>query len=148
MDAYAALRSTLQQGLPALAVTDHPEEITRAETMLAIRIRQARQGARRGDIFTEKIRPAFRQLLRPETTAGTCELIADDNPGEFSYQVNDTYPKKRPVSTVPASMLDVLPRLPADVEYRFLRHDLVLHDLRANVILDRMEEAIECPPRK
>lgn len=147
MDAYAELRSRLEQGLPALAVTDHPAEILRAETMLATRIRQARQGARRGDIFAKGIRAAFRQLLRDETNAGTCELIGDDNPGEFSSPVNGTYPKREPVSTVPASMLAVLPRLPADVQYRFLRHDLVLHDLRANVILDRMEEAIECPPR-
>ena len=120
MDAYAALRRSLQEGLPALAVTDNPSEILRAEQLLAQRIRQARAGAGRGDIFTEQIRRGFRQLLRPVTNAATCELIHDDNPGEFPYAINSEYPKNKPLSTVPAAMLAVLPRLPEDVWYRFL----------------------------
>jgi hypothetical protein len=144
MDAYATLRRSLEEGLPALAVTDRPGEIRRAEQLLAQRIREARAGARRGDIFTEDIRRGFRQLLRPVTTAATCEAIRDDNPGEFSYAINDEYPKNKTVSTVPAAMLAVLPRLPADVWYRFLDRNLILHDSRANVILDRIDDAVRC----
>jgi len=144
MDAYAALRRSLQEGLPELAVTDRPIEIRQAEQLLAQRIREARAGAGRGDIFTEKIRRGFRQLLRPVTNAATCEVIRDDNPGEFSYAVNSDYPKNKPFSSVPAAMLAVLPRLPEDVWYRFLDHDLILHDSRANIILDRIDNAIRC----
>ena len=144
MDAYAELRRSLQEGLPALTVTDHPSEIQRAERLLAARIRKARAGAGRGDIFTEDIRRGFRQLLRPVTNAATCEVVRDDNPGEFPYAVNSEYPKSKPLSTVPASMLAVLPRLPEDVWYRFLDTDLILHDSRANVILDRIDNAIRC----
>ena len=144
MDAYAALRRSLEEGLPPLAVTDRPEEIVRAERLLAERIRRARAGAGRGDIFTSEIRRGFRQLLRPVTNAATCEVVRDDNPGEFSYAVNSEYPKGKPLSTVPASMLAVLPRLPEDVWYRFLRRDLILHDSKANVILDRIDDAINC----
>ena len=145
MEAYAGLRRTLEQGLPPLAVTERPEEIRRAERLLAARIRKARAGASRHDIFTQETRRAFRQLLRRVTNAGICEAIRDDNPREFRYRVNDEYPKDRPVSTVPPAILGVLPALPADVHYRFLRHDLILHDTRANVILDRIDEAILCP---
>jgi hypothetical protein len=144
MDAYAQLRRSLEEGLPPLTVTDNPSEIQRAERALAQRIRKARAGAGRGDIFTEDIRRGFRQLLRPVTNPATCALIADDNPGEFQYPVNAEYPKDRPVSTVPAAMLGVLPRLPDDVFYRFLDTDLILHDTRANVILDRIDNAIRC----
>jgi hypothetical protein len=144
MDAYGALRRSLEVGLPPLAVTDNPSDIVRAEELLAERIRRARAGARRNDIFTEETRRAFRQLLRPVTNAATCEAIRDDNPGEFSYAVNATYPKDRPLSTVPPSILEALPRLPQDVWYRFLRRDLILHDSRANVILDRIDNAIRC----
>ncbi len=49
------------------------------------------------------------------------------------------------LTSVPASMLNVLPRLPDDVWYRFLDRDLILHDSRANVILDRIDDAIRCP---
>ena len=145
MDAYSELRRALEQGLPALKVTGNPTEIHQAEILLAQRIREARRGADRGDIFTENIRKGFRQLLRPVTNAATCKAMRDDNPGEFFYPVNSSYPKDKPFSSVPASMLNVLPRLPDDVWYRFLDRDLILHDSRANVILDRIDDAIRCP---
>ena len=146
MDTYAGLRRALEDGLPPLTVTDNPSEIHRAEILLAQRIREARAGAGRGDIFTEDIRRQFRQLLRPVTNAVTCAVVRDDNPGEFAYAVSSAYPKDRPLSSVPASMLNALPRLPPDVWYRFLDRDLILHDSRANVILDRIDDAISCPP--
>ncbi len=145
MDAYAELRRALEEGLPALKVTGNPTEIRQAELLLAERIREARRGAGRGTIFTENIRRGFRQLLRPVTNAGTCSVVKDDNPGEFAYAVNSAYPKDKPFSSVPVSMLNVLPRLPDDVWYRFLGRDLILHDSRANVILDRIDGAIRCP---
>ena len=145
MDDYAKLRSTLQKGLPALEVTAKPSEIEQAERLLAERIRKARTGARRHDIFTEETRHAFRQMLRPVTTAATCAFLRDDNPSEWFWAVNSEYPKQHPVSSVPPSMLDVLPRLPEDVFYRFLDTDLVLHDARANIMLDRIDNAIRCP---
>ena len=144
MDAYAALRRSLEEGIPALAVTDNASDIYRAERLLADRIRRARAGAGRGDIFTGPIRRGFRELLRPVANSATCAAIRDDNPGEFSYAVNADYPKRKPVSTVPASILAVLPRLPPDIWYRFLDRDLILHDTRANVILDRIDDAIRC----
>jgi hypothetical protein len=144
MDEYAALRASLQQGLPALAVTDNPTEIQRAERLLAARIRRARSGADRHDIFTEESRRAFRQLLRPLATPGNCAFIADDNPGEWRWAVNSEYPKERNISSVPPSMLAALPQLPEDVYYRFLDTDLVLHDTRANIMLDRIDNAIRC----
>ena len=144
MEEYAKLRRSLQQGLPALVVTDNPTEIRRAERLLAQRIRRARAGAARHDIFTEETRRAFRQLLRPATTAATCAFIRDDNPGEFGWAVNTEYPKSRPLSSVPPAMLAVLPQLPEDVFYRFLDTDLILHDTKANVMLDRIDNAIRC----
>lgn len=144
MDAYAMLREEMQQGVPRLKVTDDPKEIIRAEEMLAARIRRARSGARRHDIFTQEIRNGFRKVLRPFATKAICEQIADDNPGEFGYRVNATYPRGIPVSTVPAAILAALPQLPPDVNYRFLETDLILHDTRANIILDRIDEALDC----
>lgn len=144
MDEYAALRQSLQKGLPELVVTDKPTEIQRAERLLAERIRRAREGSGRHDIFTDEVRRAFRQLLRPHVTPGNCAFIADDNPGEWRWSVNSEYPKERMISSVPPSMLAALPQLPADVYYRFLDTDLVLHDTRANIMLDRIDDAIRC----
>lgn len=144
LDAYANLRRQLAQGLPPLVVTDRPEEIFRAERLLAERIREARESADRGDIFTRETRRVFQQLLKPLATEANCNAILEDNPGEFGYAVNADYPKNRPFSTVPPSMIAALPRLPEDIWYRFLDRDLILHDSRANVILDRIDDAVRC----
>jgi hypothetical protein len=145
MLSYAELRAELQRGLPALRLTDSPREILRAEHALAKRIRAKRSAAHGGEIFTPDIASAFKHALVLETRPSTCASIFDDNPGTFSYSINDTYPKRRPLSTVPPGILILLPRLPADVEYRFLGQHLILHDTRANVILDRIPDAIDCP---
>jgi hypothetical protein len=141
---YAELRDELQRGLPPLRLTDDPREIREAEQALARRIRKVRSDAHGGEIFTPEIAAAFRHALVLETRTSTCASILDDNPGSFSYSINDPYPKRRPLSTVPAGILILLPRLPADVEYRFLGQQLILRDTRANVILDRIVGAIDC----
>jgi hypothetical protein len=78
--------------------------------------------------------------MTPEILA----TIKDDNPGQFSHRINGDYPKRRPLSTMPGAFLLVLPALPDGLEYRFLGPNLVLHDTRANVILDTMSCAIAC----
>jgi hypothetical protein len=144
IDRYVELRAMLEQGLPPLRVTEDPAEILAAESALAERIREARSDARRGDLFTPDIGAEFRRVLLLEMDTHTRAAIMDENPGAFSHRINGTYPKERPVSTVPATVLALLPRLPDDIQYRFLGPHLVLHDIRANVILDRLPCAIRC----
>jgi hypothetical protein len=142
---YSELRSTLEKGLPPLTVTDSPTEIRRAVHALAERIRVARAGAQQGEIFTPTISVEFRRVLLLEMNANTWAAIMDDKPGEFSNQINGTYPEERPLSTVPPNVLAVLPRLPDDIQYRFVGRHLILLDTRASVILDRIPYAIKCP---
>ena len=141
---YVELRSELRKGLPALRVTDDPAAIRRAERALARRIRSARSKARQGDIFTPTIGVEFRKALLVVMDVKTWESIMDDNPGAFSARINGTYPEKKPLSTVPVSILAALPKLPDDVEYRFLGRHLVLLDTRARVLLDGIPYAIQC----
>jgi hypothetical protein len=143
--AYFELRSALETGLPALTVTDDPSAIRRAERALAKRIRVARAEAKQGDLFTPSISVEFRKALLLEMDANTWAAIMDDNPGEFPAQINGTYPKGKPLSTMPPNILAVLPRLPGDIEYRFVGRHLILLDTRAKVILDRIPFAIPCP---
>ncbi len=140
---YLALRQTLEAGLPPLVVTDDPADILHAERALARRIRAAR-APRPGQLFTRDIRAEFRRVLRLEITADTVESITGENPGEFSHDINGTYPKDRALATTPPDILTLLPPLPGDINYRFLGRMLVLHDTRANVILDRIPCALAC----
>ena len=141
---YFELRSTLEQVLPPMRVTEDPAEIRRAQRALAKQIRAARDGAQEGDIFSPAISVEFKEVLALKMNAKTWAVIMDDNPGEFSHEINGIYPDGKPYSTVPGTILAVLPRLPDAVEYRFLGRHLLLLDTRANVILDRIPYAIEC----
>ena len=139
---YFELRRTLEEGLPPLKVTNDPGEFMRAELALARRIRVAREGDEQGEIFTQVISGEFKRILLLEMNASTWAAIMDDNPGEFSNLINGAYPKSKPHSTVPANIMARLPRLPKDIQYRFLGRHLILYDVRANVILDRIPYAI------
>jgi hypothetical protein len=142
VSAYAALRDEMAQGLPPLQV-DEPGEVQKRVRALAAKIRAARKGAKRGDIFTAAISRRFQDALR-RMDENTWADIADDNPGDFSKHVNDSYPEKKTFSTVPANILALLPQLPADVEYRFLNRHLILLDTRASLIVDWIPFAIQC----
>lgn len=148
--AYAELRKSLEEGLPKLEVTSVHSEIRRAEEALARRIRLAREGARQGSIFTPAINAAFKQLLASVMTPGICAAIFDDSPdaNAIDYRTNRSYPRDEPLSTVPPSILGVLPALPDDVQYRFIRRSLILYDTRPNLILDRIPNAVQCAPPK
>ena len=129
---YVELRNELANRVPA-------------RTALAQRIRVARSKARQGDIFTPVISLEFKKALVREMNAHVWKVIMDDNPGELLSQVNAVYPEGRPLSTVPPSILAVLPAVPADIEYRFVERHLILLDTRARVIVDRIPYAIRYP---
>jgi hypothetical protein len=141
---YYELRTTLESGLPAQTVSNDPAEIRKVQRALAKRIRSARDGAKQGAIFTPTISAEFKKVLAIDMDDNTLAAIMDDNPGEFSHPINGDYRDGKPYSTVPPNILAVLPTLPDDIQYRFLGHQLILLDTKANVILDRIPCAIPC----
>jgi len=142
---YFQLRSELKKGLPVRKLTNDPAEIRIAVRALATRIRMARVGAKEGDFFSPTISAMFRKALLLQVDAGSWAAIMDDNPGEFSVPINGSYPEGKPFSTMPPSILAILPTLPDDIEYRFLGRHLILLDTEASVILDRIPYAIQPP---
>jgi hypothetical protein len=141
---YRDLRDRLERDLPALRTTADAGALLDREHALADRIRGARAAARQGDIFTPAIGAAFKEKLQGQTNPGTCAALADDNPGALKTRINGTYPEHQPLSTMAVEVLAVLPRLTEDVEYRFLGRDLILVDLRARLVVDRLPLAIAC----
>jgi hypothetical protein len=143
---YADLRAGLEPGLPPLGVTTNADEIIRAERALAHRIRRARARAREGEIFIPQMQTQIRKMLAAEVDSQTLESIRDDNPGRFHFHVNGTYPRDRPVSTMPPNILQMLPLLPEGLEYRFVAGHLILRDMKANIIIDDVPYAITQKP--
>ena len=139
---YDELRGRLAGALPAVAVSGDVRLIQRGTRSLAKAIRQARRGAARGEFFTSETSAEFRRVLARLMTASVWTAIMEDNPGAFRHHIDSAYPAGKTHSTVPGVVLAHLPPLPADIEYRFLGPHLVLYDVQANTIIDRLPDAI------
>jgi hypothetical protein len=139
---YVALRQKAGSSTASLKKTDDGADISAAQTALATKIRAARAGAKPGDIFTPEIAIRFKALLHPESTAATKASIKDDNPGPIPFKVNEPYPDKATLSTVPPNVLEALPKLPDGIEYRFVGKHLILRDARANMVIDYIVNAM------
>ena len=148
VDQYMQLHSQLERQAPPLKETTDPAQIKASQDGLAAKIREARAGARQGDIFTPDVARLFRRLLSPEVKgpdgAETKTAIKDDAPapGTVVLKVNARDPDKAPLPTVPPNILASLPELPKDLEYRIVGQTLILRDVHANVIVDFMPKAI------
>jgi hypothetical protein len=143
IDKYVEIRKTADNSAAPLEKTADPAKIREAQQALAERVGAARRGAKHGDVFTPEITAYFRHLLRPEVKdRGTRELIKDDNPGAVPFKVNGPYPEKEPLATVPPNVLATLPKLPKDVEYRFVGKHLILRDARCNLVIDYIPNVI------
>jgi hypothetical protein len=146
---YVTLRKDLEDDTP-LNKIDDPKEILMAEEALAAKVRVARAGAKRGELFTPEIQALFRRLLNPATKGPDgreiLAAIADDGPepAHVPFQVNAVYPRNEPLSTVPPDILMSLPQLPTDIQYRFVGRHLILYDAKTNIIVDFMLNAL--PP--
>ena len=138
-DAYLAVHKKAAEGIPPLKETSDPAKLTAREQALGEAIRQARAGAKPGDIFGTELAAHIRNVIRKDWTkrsaADKAGLISEVPPGSLA-DVNATYPPKLPLGTFPASLLAALPPLPEDLEYRFVGRHLILRDVKANIIVD------------
>src|SRR5690606_38021637 len=98
-----------------------------------------------GDILTPAARRHLRgmlaKVLNGPDGASLKATIMDENPGKIALSVNSRYPDGIPVSTVPPQVLAVLPRLPEELEYRFIGNRLILLDVHAYTVVDYMDDA-------
>jgi hypothetical protein len=145
VSAYLQLRKSIESSLPPLKTTRSPEKISSQEHELAHRIREARKSARPGDIFTPEISADIRQLVAAEMQSSGKRIEASlhhAEPVQLRLGVNDSYPANVPLQSTPPSILTNLPPLPKEVEYRVAGHDLILLDVKANLVIDLIEGVI------
>jgi len=138
--AYADLRAREEGNLPKLDPGSSPEQIAAHQKQLADRIRAARRDARRGDIFDADVALRIRRFLaadfRGKEGRRLIKAIFEDMPPRVFLAANDPYPGSGPLSNVPPRILQALPPLPEDLEYRFMGRHLILRDSQANIIVD------------
>jgi hypothetical protein len=143
VDQYVALHKKLEDPLPKLPKQTTPEQMDAHQRALGKLIQEARKGARQGDIFTSRMRRFVRTLLGPIFSGASglqikAEILDKEYKGNAKLVVNGRYPDEVPVSTMPPQVLAALPKLPEELEYRFIQNNLILFDPHAHIIADYM----------
>jgi hypothetical protein len=142
VSAYVQIHKTAESTLPKLKTTPSEEKISHHEHELARAIRAARKDAKPGDIFTPQIAGEFRRLIGITMKADGKSIAASlqhAEPVQLHLRVNERYPDNIPLQSTPPTLLLNLPKLPQEVEYRIEGRGLVLLDVRANLVVDLIE---------
>jgi hypothetical protein len=132
---------------------EDPAMILAHEQGLMAGIRMLRKNAKEGEILTPAIQRVLAATIKQQLSSGTGKqareiILGEGNPrnpesaAKVELAVNAKYPSTAPVSTVPPSVLLALPKLPQDLQYRFVGRHLILYDEKANLIVDIFRNAI------
>jgi hypothetical protein len=148
VEEYAALHRKVEGTLPSLPNEATPKAIDTHQRAFATAMAKARPTAKQGDLFTPPMQDAVRRLIGqlfagPRARRQLRDSIMDDNPvGQVKLAVNARYPDVVPLSTMPPDVLKNLPKLPKEVEYRFVGEHLILLDPDAHIVVDVMPRAL------
>ena len=143
--AYVELHRREEARLPALDPASDAAQISRHQVALAARLGSARHGAREGDIFVPEAAARLRRILAPHFAgaegARARAAMFEEMPARVLLRVNEIYPDV-PLAIVPPRILNDLPRLPEELEYRFIGRYLILRDVHANTVVDFAADVI------
>ncbi len=143
---YVKLHDKAKSSLDKLKPTTSAERISAHEKGLAHRIHEAREHAVQGNIFTPEVAAAFRRMVGATTEGPDAvkvhQSLRRSEPVVIQLKVNRSYPVEVPLQTTPPSLLQNLPKLPPELEYRVVGKALVLRDVDANLIVDFLPNAL------
>lgn len=148
LEKYLLIREDAASTVPWPRGSPDPRQVLQARSTLASAVQERRAGAKIGDLFTFDVRRTFRKLIARSLIAHEIvlsELLADVRrqigPGSFRLAVNEPFPW-RLRAAMPSCVLDVLPPLPLELEYRIIDHDLVLIDQGSGLVIDILPDAL------
>jgi hypothetical protein len=146
---YVDLHTKIERSLPKLPKEATPQQIDKNQRALEKLVREARATAKPGDIFTPEARPVIKRLLAsvfggPDGKQLKASIMDENQaaPSAAKLTVNGRYPDTVPLTTVPPQVLQTLPKLTEDLEYRFIGDSLILLDVHAHVIADFIEDVV------
>lgn len=148
---YMETRKQACSDIPKLKDKAEPDEIASHKRAMAVAIQGARANARQGDILTPPVQAYLKQIIRSEMAGKqgkpAKESAKQGNPEvegavPVAVKVNAAYPDGAPLSTVPPTLLQRLPKLPDGLDFRFVGRDLILRDANAGIIVDFVSNAM------
>jgi hypothetical protein len=148
VEAYVALHKKLEATLPKLPEQTDPYQIDKHQRAMLRLMQQARKNAKQGDLFTPAMQRLVRDLLRPVFSGPDgrqlrAEIFDSESTANVKLVVNARYPDEVPISTVPPQVLAQLPKLPEELEYRFVGTYMILFDPHAHIIADFVPQAFK-----
>ena len=146
---YALMHRRIEQSLGPIQITNLPADLLANVNAMATAIRSERAGARQGDLFTPELSSELRLRIADalaEHGLTPADLVTDEVPERINrrtlvLRVGGPFPWIAG-STMLSCVLDVLPPLPPELQYRFVFRDLALVDVHANVIVDILPDAL------
>jgi hypothetical protein len=143
---YVALHKKIEAGIKPLPAEATPQQIDTALQQLSRGIVTARANAKAGDVFDPAMQGWVRRTLQQAFSGPDGKdlraSILDENPIGASVRVNGPYPDSIPLSTMPPKVLEALPKLPDELEFRFVGDRLILFDHHAHLIVDYVDRAL------
>lgn len=146
---YVELHLKLERSLPKLPTAATQTQIYKNQRAFEKLMREARATAKPGDIFTPEARPVIKRLLAAVYGGPNGQRLKessmDENPVDpvaLKLTVNGRYPDTVPLTTIPPQVLQTLPELTEDLEYRFIGDWMILLDTHAHVIADFIDNAL------
>lgn len=143
---YVELHKKVEDELPKLPKDATPLQIDQHQRQFEKRLREMRKASRRGELFTPESEPVIRRLLaavfQGPDGKQLMATVLDENPVGMKLAVNMRYPDEVPISTMPVEVLQTLPKLSEDMEYRFIGRHLILLDAHAHIVADFIPDAI------
>jgi hypothetical protein len=144
---YVQLHKSVEGTVPKLKTTNEPELIVAHQKILARKIKAARAHAKRGDIFTPVAREDFLKAMSsefqgPQASHAKATMKQGAPLKKVHLHVNEIYPEAIPYTSVPPTMLQKIPKLPEELAYRAVSSDLVLLDVKANLVVDYLPGVI------
>jgi hypothetical protein len=143
---YLALRQRLLGEVRGPVPESTSTQLNQASDALAAAIQRSRQKARPGDLFVAPVVPVIKRrvvdAVLSENLGPVLAGIDDEEAGPAKPTVHMRFPSAAPLATMPPSLLAVLPKLPASLEYRIVGNFLILRDVDAALIIDVMPAAI------
>lgn len=143
--AYMKIHKSADGRVPSLKETSDPNQVSGREKALADEIRKERAGAQQGVVFSPSAAKEIGVVVAEDFKGRPLKdqkAILVEVPMKVPPAINTDYPTTLPLATVPPGLLQKLPTLPEELEYRFLGRHLILRDIKANLIVDFIPDVV------
>jgi hypothetical protein len=136
---YVDLRSQLAQKLKPLSATADSAELAARQDTLAAAIRESRKSAKAGDMIPTRVAGQIRNVITSDfnrRNPAAKRAVFEEVPDGVRPAINRTMPDADALATIPPLLLQNLPPLPDNLQYRFMDRHVVLLDGDTRIIVD------------